>query len=232
MQPRPTRAVVSLGAAMIATLAQAVAADPAAAASRPAPPRPASCSISVPPVVISSGSAARTQVTRGPSCPLGSSATWSLVSPTGTEITKVTVSGTRPVTMRIPTASAAAFGRYRLVPVSGTDSEYGLMIVGPGSVNVKAGSRLSVATKGARVTAVATRYEAGSAAFTPWSRARVTLQTKSCSGSACRWTTLASARTDARGRAILTRPKTATGQLRVVTSPTSTVGGRTVALTR
>lgn len=231
MHSRTARSALALTAALtalpaVASAAPAVAASPAA----PPAPRPASCAISVPATVVSSGTGATATARLATSCPQGSSATWSLVSPTRTEITKITVSGTRTVTVTIPTRTASAFGRYRLVPVSGTDAQYGLMIVAPGSLSVKAGSRLSVGAKGSRITAVATRYDAASRRFVPWSRAHVTLQKKVCVGRVCRWGVVGVARADARGRATLTRPAGRVPGLRVVTSATTEIGGRTVAV--
>ncbi|GAB47055.1 hypothetical protein [Mobilicoccus pelagius] len=228
MRLRTLRPAVALAAALTAVPAVATAAPGPVAATPPS--SPSSCGVSTPPVVVSSGAVARTTARLSSSCPLGSSATWRLVGPNGRQVSKVSISGSRAVTVSIPTRSAATFGNYRLVPVSGTDTDYGLMIVTPGSVAVKAGSRLAAKDSGRTTTVVATRWDAATRKQVAWSRARVTLQRRTCTGTTCTWSIAGTTRTDSRGRATLPRPAGNAGSFRVVTAASATVGGRTVVL--
>ncbi|GMA38680.1 hypothetical protein [Mobilicoccus caccae] len=209
----------------------APAAGVAKPAIKPAPGPRESCSPIVPPVVTTSGPSTSVVVKLDASCPMGASAGWRVVSPSGAEVGRFTLTGHGARTLTVPTPDATSIGKHRLVPVFGHDADYGQLVVVPGSLVVKAGSTLTATAAPENVTVAATRYDAASAALRPWSGATAALQHQTCVASTCTWSTISTARTDAAGRATFTRP-TAVGAAtyRIITTATATVGGRAVAI--
>ncbi|WP_141397173.1 hypothetical protein [Mobilicoccus massiliensis] len=205
MRPATRLAALS-AAACLATFAAPSAASAAtnetagaAAVAKPAVPVPSasSCAVSAPPVVTTTGTKTSVEMRLG-QCPLGSRATWRLVSPSDKDVARVSLTG-REQTVTIPTPDASAIGRYRLVPVSGSDAENGLMYLTPGAIVVKSGSRLSTNVGRTNVAVAATRFDLKAKKLRPWSGAVASLQKGTCRGSVCTWETVKSARTDAKG---------------------------------
>lgn len=236
MRLRRMPLVLLAAIALPVSSASAAAAQEAAPTPPPAPstpsPRASSCGVSVPAVVTTTGRAVTFEA-RMSGCPLGSTAGWRLVSPQGTDLGRVTIAGSRSVRVTIPAAHANELGTYRLTPVFGTDADYRQMMVASGRTILKAGSQLTASATPTSVTATASYYRPATQRQQPWPGATMTLERQTCrTTTSCTWTPVATARADAAGRATFPRPAAspaATG-FRIVTTPTATVGNRSVAV--